>query len=214
MEVKYPETPNPSSAPKRRSKRNHKSVQFTPVTDLIKKDRRIERVSDVWEDDRISSPLKIDVRAVNLELSPGSSPASLSPREIRTLIDEVCPDYEASSSPRTRWMSLKADFTCAICCGVLIRPVDVIGCGHYICKTHIIDLIQHTRSHEGRMRCSTCRREKCITNFNQVEVDSQLWSKIQNLKLHNSQRRSLSSSRSLTPLQDRFNRLFFGSIDF
>lgn len=214
MEAKCPSTPKPSTAPKRRSKRNRKSVQFTPVTDLIKKDRRIERVSDVWEDDRLVSSLKIDVKAVNQELSPGNSTASISPRELGTLIDECCPGYEVQKSPNSRWAALKADFTCAICCGVLIRPVDVTGCGHYICKTHVVDLIQYTRSNEGCMRCSICRRERAISNFNQVHVDSELWSKIQHLKLHNPRRRSLSSSRSLTPLQDRFNRIFFGSVDF
>ena len=210
MEPKSPVTPKPSQ--RRRSKRNRKTVQFTPVAELERKRDRKQDYTGGAEDVEDPVVLRIDVKQITRELeSPTRGSPCPSPRELSHILNSLFPNYQIQKSPTSRWKCLKADFTCAICCGVLIRPVDFIGCGHYVCRTHFIDLAQHNRKNDGCMRCSLCRRERTVDDFNLIKVDAELWSKIKVCKFHNFQRRSLSPSRSLTPLQERFNRLFFGN---
>ncbi len=95
----------------------------------------------------------------------------------------------------------------------LFSQYDPIGCGHSFCRSHVVDLAQHNLG-SGGMKCAMCRKEKNIADFNQIAVQTDLWKKIRNSHFHRSGRRSTAASRSVTPLQDRFNKLFFMSCDF
>jgi hypothetical protein len=229
-------------AVKTKLKRHRSAVLFSPNSgEKDKKDRRLSvheslneaslklpteptrdlvaRVSYVGTEDittpyRTDTPFKIDIKSVYNDLDSPSSSAPPSPREVEELITQFFPDHEPTRSPISRWKTIREDCRCSICQSVLIRPVDIVGCGHYVCKTHVIDLVQHNRDKSGSMTCILCRRNKTLHSLDEVKVDLQLWSKIQSLRFHKSGRKSVSPGRSLTPLQDRFNRLFFSSQDF
>ena len=114
-----------------------------------------------------------------------------------------------------RWRSLGEQLTCSICRFTLHRPVDVAGCGHFVCRSHVLDIYQNLYA----LRCPLCRAERPA--LHQVSIDDAvacnelLFSKIQLIKAHIhdvSVAACLSAPDS--PLQDRFNALFFANNDF
>ena len=113
--------------------------------------------------------------------------------------------------PVLSWRKVKQELKCAICQDVLTRPVDPVGCGHYVCRSHVVELVQNNRTQMGQMKCPVCREEKMVDNFNSVMVDRDLWDRIVGGRFHHPRRPGLSPSRSLTPLQDRMDRLLFNS---
>ena len=154
-------------------------------------------------------------RATDFPMPPPSPSQthSLSPKTASIILRNVLGVSDAGSDPVASWNRQRDDHKCPLCLDVLVRPVDVVGCGHYVCRTHVIDMYQHGGSRNG-VRCSVCRHEENIEDFNSIEIDQALWSKIQRAKFHHSRRRSVSPSRSLTPLRDRFNRKFLNDVDF
>jgi hypothetical protein len=153
-------------------------------------------------------------RATDFPLPPPSPTRTPSPRSSRQLLHQVFGiDPPPNTSPGKLWRKLREDSKCPICMDVLVRPVDVAGCGHYVCRCHVIDLYQYGGSETG-IRCVVCRKENPVKDFNRIEVDQKKWSDIQRARFHQSRRRSLSPSRSLTPLRDRFNRKFLQDDDF
>ena len=149
-------------------------------------------------------------RATDFPLPPPSPTQTYapSPRSAEIILKKVLGIPEPSSDPVAAWRRQRDNHLCPLCLGVLVRPVDVAGCGHFVCRTHVLDIYQHGGSREG-IRCCVCRKEEKVEDFNKVEIDQRMWSKILRSKFHPSQRRSVSPSRSLTPLRDRFNRKFF-----
>lgn len=119
----------------------------------------------------------------------------------------------ASIEAISLWRLRREEFKCPLCLDVLVRPVDVAKCGHYVCRTHVIDVYQHGGCRRG-IRCCVCRKEETVEDFDRIQVDKNLWSKIQRAKFHSARRRSVSPSRSLTPLRERFNRKFLQDVDF
>lgn len=111
------------------------------------------------------------------------------------------------------WRQRREEFKCPLCLDVLVRPVDVAGCGHFVCRTHVLDVYQHGGCRKG-IRCCVCRREEKVEDFDKIQVDKNMWSKIQRAKFHSARRKSVSPSRSLTPLRERFNRKFLQDVDF
>ncbi len=137
-----------------------------------------------------------------------------SPRSTLLVLEKVYGLTAPSDEEATKlWRKKRDDNQCPICMGVLVRPVDVVGCGHYVCRSHVIDMYQHGGSKTG-IRCAVCRKEDELDDFNKIEVDQKKWSEIQRAKFHHARRKSVSPSRSLTPLRDRFNRRFLNDVDF
>ncbi|EER02994.1 hypothetical protein Pmar_PMAR016298 [Perkinsus marinus ATCC 50983] len=67
-----------------------------------------------------------------------------------------------------------------------------------------------THAHGNGYKCPLCRKEVVVNNYDDIVVDNKLKSTIQDLGLYDeSGRSSFRSSRSSTPLQERFNREFF-----
>jgi hypothetical protein len=111
------------------------------------------------------------------------------------------------------WKERRNEFKCPLCLDILVRPVDVAGCGHLVCRSHVIDLYQFCGSTAG-IRCPVCRKEDRVDDFNKITVDQDKWRLIQRAQFHSVRRKSTSPSRSLTPLKDRFNRKFLLDNDF
>jgi hypothetical protein len=154
-------------------------------------------------------------RATDFPMPPPSPSQShsLSPKSAAIILKNVLGVVDPVMDPVESWNLQRNEHKCPLCLDVLVRPVDVVGCGHYVCRTHVIDIYQHGGSRNG-IRCCVCRHEDNVDDFNRIEVDQELWSRIQRAKFHHSRRRSVSPSRSLTPLRDRFNRKFLNDIDF
>lgn len=153
-------------------------------------------------------------RATDFPFPPPSPTHVLTPRSAASVLENVLEIPSVVSDPVSVWTRLRDDhFCCPICLKVLVRPVDVCGCGHFVCKTHVIDIYQHGGCKKG-IRCSVCRKEKDVSDFNNIQIDQKIWSKILRAKFHPDKRRSVSPSRSLTPLRERFNRTFIQSDDF
>jgi hypothetical protein len=152
-------------------------------------------------------------RATDFPMPPPSPSQSyaLSPRSAAAILSNVF--GLSDSDPVASWTRQRENHKCPLCLDVLVRPVDVVGCGHYVCRTHVIDMYQHGGSRNG-IRCCVCRKEENVDDFNRVEVDQRLWARIQRARFHHSRRKSVSPSRSLTPLRDRFNRKFLNDVDF
>ena len=136
-----------------------------------------------------------------------------SPRSAAVILTNVFGLTESSLDSVSVWRKRRDEHKCPLCLDVLVRPVDVSGCGHLVCRTHVIDLYQHGGSKAG-IRCPVCRKEDKVEDFNRIQVDQEAWSRIQRAKFHSAKRRSVSPSRSLTPLKDRFNRKFLQDDDF
>ena len=144
--------------------------------------------------------------------SPGQSHAP-TPRSAATILSNVLGVGDPVPDPVTAWRKQREDHKCPLCLDVLVRPVDVVGCGHFVCRTHVIDMYQHGGSRNG-IRCCVCRKEENVEDFNRIEIDQSLWTKIQRAKFHHSRRKSVSPSRSLTPLRERFDKRFLNDDDF
>lgn len=151
-------------------------------------------------------------RATDFPMPPPSPTHVISPRSARQILENVF-EIPSDSNPVDVWRRLRDDHSCPICLKVLVRPVDICNCGHYVCRTHVIDIYQHGDSRKG-IRCSVCRKEHEITDFNGIEIDQNVWSRILRAKFHPAKRRSVSPSRSLTPLRERFNKTFLRGEDF
>lgn len=156
-------------------------------------------------------------RATDFPLPPPSPTQTHapSPRSAAIILSQVLelemlPPLE---DPVKVWRRKRDDHTCPLCLGVLVRPVDPVGCGHHVCRTHVIDMYQHGGSKNG-IRCPVCRQEDKVDDFNRIHVDQKLWLKIQRAKFHHSKRKSVSPSRSLTPLRERFEKTFLQDEDF
>ncbi len=138
-----------------------------------------------------------------------------SPRSAAVILSQVLElgPLQPQEDPVKTWRRKRDDHSCPLCLGVLVRPVDPVGCGHYVCRTHVIDMYQHGGSKNG-IRCPVCRQEDHVDDFNCIQVDQKLWLKIQRAKFHHSKRKSVSPSRSLTPLRERFEKTFIQNEDF
>jgi hypothetical protein len=138
-----------------------------------------------------------------------------SPRSAAIILSQVLEldPLPPQDDPVKVWRRKRDDHSCPLCLGVLVRPVDPVGCGHHVCRTHVIDMYQHGGSKNG-IRCPVCRQEDHIDDFNRIQVDQNLWLKIQRAKFHHSKRKSVSPSRSLTPLRERFEKTFLQDEDF
>jgi len=136
-----------------------------------------------------------------------------SPRSAAFIMANVFGESRSSSDALFVWRRKREELKCPLCLDVLVRPVDVAGCGHYVCRTHVIDMYQHGGSRRG-IKCCVCRKEETVEDFDRIEVDKNLWLKIQRAKFHSARRKSASPSRSLTPLRERFNRKFLQDVDF
>lgn len=137
-----------------------------------------------------------------------------SPRSASVILENVLGIFSRTKEdPVSVWRQRRNEFKCPLCLDVLVRPVDVAGCGHSVCRTHVIDLYQHGGSTTG-IRCPVCRKEDKVNDFNKIQVDQSKWSTIQRAQFHSARRRSTSPSRSLTPLRERFNRKFLQDNDF
>jgi hypothetical protein len=136
-----------------------------------------------------------------------------SPRSAAAILGNVFGLSDLPTDPVSVWRQRRDEHKCPLCLDVLVRPVDVAGCGHLVCRTHVIDLYQHGGCKAG-IRCPVCRQEEKVEDFNRIQVEQTTWSRIQRAKFHSAKRRSVSPSRSLTPLKDRFNRKFLQDDDF
>jgi hypothetical protein len=137
-----------------------------------------------------------------------------SPRSAEVILDKVLGiGPQKRNDPVAIWRQRRNEYKCPLCLDVLVRPVDVAGCGHLVCRTHVIDLYQFCGSKAG-IRCPVCRKEDRVDDFNKIQVDQEKWRLIQRAQFHSARRKSISPSRSLTPLRDRFNRKFLQDNDF
>ncbi|EER00984.1 hypothetical protein Pmar_PMAR012246 [Perkinsus marinus ATCC 50983] len=172
---------------------------------LIKHAAEVEAASDDENDDHVSSPAAVDLYTRLVDEEPIK-------RVVAHVEDDASPVSTVSSRgspvPHLTQESTKDDFSCPVCCDVLVRPVDVCGCGHHVCRKHVIDMVTH--AHGNGYKCPLCRKEVVVNNYDDIVVDNKLKSTIQDLGLYDeSGRSSFRSSRSSTPLQERFNREFF-----
>jgi hypothetical protein len=156
-------------------------------------------------------------RATDFPLLPGSADNdehAPSPRSASLILGNVLGIFPSvGEDPVAVWKQRRNEFKCPLCLDVLVRPVDVAGCGHSVCRTHVIDLYQYGGSQSG-IRCPVCRKEDKVDDFNKIQVDQTKWSTIQRAQFHSARRRSTSPSRSLTPLRERFNKKFLQDNDF
>lgn len=150
-------------------------------------------------------------RATDFPMLPGSEDHAPSPRSAAVILENVF--GVQGPDPVTVWKKHRNEFKCPLCLDVLVRPVDVAGCGHLVCRTHVIDLYQFCGSKAG-IRCPVCRKEDRVEDFNKIQIDQEKWRIIQRAQFHSARRKSTSPSRSLTPLRDRFNRKFLQDNDF
>lgn len=153
-------------------------------------------------------------RATDFPMPPPTDEHEPSPRSAALILETVlgiaAKDF---IDPVAVWKERRNEFKCPLCLDVLVRPVDVAGCGHLVCRTHVIDLYQFCGSTAG-IRCPVCRKEDRVEDFNKIHIDQDKWRLIQRAQFHSSRRKSTSPSRSLTPLRDRFNRKFLQDNDF
>lgn len=156
-------------------------------------------------------------RATDFPMLPGADAEehAPSPRSAAVILENVLgvQGGRAGLDPVSVWRKHRNEFKCPLCLDVLVRPVDVAGCGHLVCRTHVIDLYQFCGSKAG-IRCPVCRKEDRVEDFNKIQVDQEKWRLIQRAQFHSARRKSTSPSRSLTPLRDRFNRKFLQDNDF
>ncbi|KAF4733582.1 hypothetical protein FOZ62_001133 [Perkinsus olseni] len=192
-----------------------RSVAITPntierhrdATRKMSKHGVVEDISDDDNDDNVSSPASLVLYTKPLDEAPIDLTVGVDAKDDGSPVSTM--SSRGSSVPLLPTQeSTKEDFNCPVCCEVLVRPVDVCSCGHHVCRKHVIDMVTHSQG--NGFKCPLCRKEVVIHDYNDIVVDDELKAVIKDMGLYDESRRSsFRSSRSSTPLQERFNREFF-----